>query len=419
MTVEEKENSSSSRHMRRTEKLLCLIAILLSPAAMADWEFDPAVRIAADLDDNANLSPFTAFEDSILGYIAELDFEALYRSETGMFAINPIVRTRAYDSDADRDSDDQFLNFRMRHDGQFNTLGLRGNFSRESVRTAELADADLDAEIDPEEIDDDETGFINTRDRRERLRVAPSWSYRYSDVSTWRADVGYLTVDYIDSDPLPTNNLVDYTDIRGRLSYERRFSARNRGIISVTARNYQTDRIGGDISGYGASVGLNREISEFTTLRALVGIEETEQINDTDEPNVVTDISLVRRQETTRLLAQYRRRISASGRGELVERNEVNLRFTRSLNDRFSAGLGARAYETKSLGQGNNDTNYVQLHAQLLWQISSAFSLRANYRYTVLDRSTNGESANSNRFTLWFSYQPYSRSEITFQPRRN
>ena len=118
-------------------------------------------------------------------------------------------------------------------------------------------------------------------------------------------------------------------------------------------------------------------------------------------------------------LAQYRRRISASGRGELVERNEVNLRFTRSLNDKFSAGLGARAYETQSLGSIANDTNYVQLHAQLLWQMTDAFSLRANYRHTVIDRAVNGESADSNRLTLWFTYRPNARSQITFQPGRN
>ena len=415
-----RKDKPSSHPASATCRLAPWVAALLIPCVgQADWEFDPALRIAADSDDNANLSHLTAQEDSITGYIGELDFEALYRSETGIFSINPIIRTRGYDSDTDRDSDDQFLNFRMRRDGQSSIFGLRGNYSRESVRTAELADAALDADIDPDEIDDDETGDIDNRGRRERLRLVPSWEYRYSDVSTWRADVGMLTVDYIDDDPSSTSNLIDFTDVRGRLSYQRSLSARSQGIFSLTARNYQTDRVGGDIAGYGLSAGFNRELTETTTFRALVGVEETEKLNDSDKPNFVTDISLVRRQQTTRLLAQYRRRISASGRGELVERNEVNLRFTRALNDKFSAGLGARAYETQSLGSIANDTNYVQLHAQLLWQMTDAFSLRANYRHTVIDRAVNGESADSNRLTLWFTYRPNARSQITFQPGRN
>ena len=393
-----------------------MVVLLIPGVGQAEWEFDPALRVAADFDDNAGLSHLTAQEDSIDGYIGELDIEALFRSETGIFSINPIIRTRAYNSDTDRDSDDQFLNFRMRRDGQSSIFGLRGNYSRESVRTAELADAELDADLDPDEIEDDDSSLINTRDRREKLRVVPSWSYQLSDVSSWRADVGILNVDYINDDPEQGGNLVDYTDIRGRLSYQRNMSARITGILSLTARNYQTDQLGGDVNGYGVSAGLNRAMTETTTVRALIGVEETEQVNDSNKPSFITDISLVRRQETTQLLLQYRQRISASGRGQLAERNEVNLRFTRALNDKFSAGLGARAYQMTSLGNASNETNYVQLHAQLLWQISTAFSIRANYRYTVIDRAIAGESANSNRFTLWFTYRPKSQSHITFQP---
>jgi len=32
--------------------------------------------------------------------------------------------------------------------------------------------------------------------------------------------------------------------------------------------------------------------------------------------------------------------------------------------------------------------------------------LEANYRYTFLDRSTLGESANSNNVTIWLDYRP-------------
>jgi|GEM_PF-1432080 len=415
-----RKEKPSSRPCSVACRLALWMAVLLIPVVgQAEWEFDPALRVAADFDDNAGLSHLTAQEDSIDGYIGELDFEALFRSETGIFSINPIIRTRAYNSDTDRDSDDQFLNFRMRRDGQSSIFGLRGNYSRESVRTAELADAELDADLDPDEIEDDDSSLNNTRDRREKFRVVPSWSYQFSDVSTWRADVDFLTVDYIDDDSEQGSNLVDYTDIRGRLSYQRNMSARNSGILSLTARNYQTDELRGNVNGYGVSAGFNRAMTETTTFRALVGVEETELSNNSNEPSLVTDISLVRRQETTQLLLQYRQRVSASGRGQLVERNEVNLRFTRALNDKFSSGLGARVYQVTSLGNASNETNYVQLHAQLLWQISTAFSMRANYRYTVIDRAITGESANSNRFTLWFTYQPNSRSRTTLQPQRN
>ena len=106
--------------------------------------------------------------------------------------------------------------------------------------------------------------------------------------------------------------------------------------------------------------------------------------------------------------------ISASGRGALATRNEVNLRFVRDLNDIFSAGIGARAYESTRLAVVESETRFVQLNAQLIWRFSEAFSMQANYRHTVIDRSVAGESANSNRVTIWFNYEPNSRSNILF-----
>ena len=56
-----------------------MVVLLIPGVGQAEWEFDPALRVAADFDDNAGLSHLTAQEDSIDGYIGELDFEALFR----------------------------------------------------------------------------------------------------------------------------------------------------------------------------------------------------------------------------------------------------------------------------------------------------------------------------------------------------
>lgn len=398
---------------------LMLICLSSPGLTFADWKFEPLLRIAADFDDNATLTSRTDDSDSISGFIGEASVQIVYQSETGQFSIEPLLRSRAYDGDGDRDSDDQFLNFRMRHRGKTSTVGLRGNYARESTRTAELAEADLDADIDPDEIEDDDTGRIGLNQRREKFRLVPQWSSQLSSISKISADVNFLLVDY-DKPGNQQIGLVDYNDTRVRLSYERDISARNTAVIVATARNYQTDFLDGDFSGYGLAAGFNRKLSQTTVIRALAGVETTELFDGSDEPEFVADISLVRSQQTTRFLAQYRRRVSASGRGRLVVRNEVNLRFTRDLNDKLAAGIGARAFRTESLtGNSNsssNNTDYVQLNVQLLWRLSQTFSIQANYRYTVIDRSIVGESANSNRFTLWLSYQPNSRRKIRLTP---
>ena len=403
-----------------------LVAMLLySGTAAAQWHIDPVLRVGWDYDDNATLSIRTDNEEQISGPIGEASIDFSYASETTTFSLRPTFRTRNYEEEFNRDSDDQFLRLRTGYEGVRNQLTFLGDYGRESVRTAELADADLDVDEEPEDIPDDDIacnnesgavildpGCVGIRQRRERLRVLPRWTYQLSDASSLVTDVSFLTVDYEDVEA--QTNLFDFTDARFNLSYRRRFSARNTGILALTARDYQTDNIGGDSSGWGVSAGFNRDISETTRLRALVGVEQSDLDNPLPgqedlDPSFVTDISLTRRLETIRLLAQYRQRVAASGRGGLRRRDEINLRLTRDLNQKISAGLGVRAYAIDSLENDDNEQNYVQLRGQFVWRITPAFSFQTDYRFTLIDRETLGESANSNQVTVWLSYQPNAR----------
>ena len=113
--------------------------------------------------------------------------------------------------------------------------------------------------------------------------------------------------------------------------------------------------------------------------------------------------------KTTTLLAQYRRNISASGAGALGTRDSVNLNFTRQLNDRISAGLGASYYTTKDLGETTvslDERTYLQLRDRFTWHLSQTFSLETDYRYTFIDREVLLESANSNQVTVWLNWRP-------------
>jgi hypothetical protein len=140
-----------------------------------------------------------------------------------------------------------------------------------------------------------------------------------------------------------------------------------------------------------------------------IGYENTEIEGSDDVLEPVANMSYVRQQKTTTLLAQYRRSISASGAGALGIRDEFNLNFTRRLSDRVSAGIGARFYTTSDVEDvliDIDERTYMQLRAQFTWHLSTAFSLQTDYRYTFLDREVLGESANSNQITLWLNFVP-------------
>ena len=404
------ERAAFRRAPGAVARLLALTVLSTAAApAMADWQIDPVFRAAWDFDDNSTLSSRTDQEQEISGYIAEVSADFIYDTDQNYFSLRPILRTRDYGEDSGQDSDDQFLRLNWRYDGARHDFGIFGDYGRESVRTAELADADLDTDIDPDDIADDQSGLNFVATRRERYKVTPRWSYRMSEVSTISASWNYLTVAY---DEIPgRDELFDYTDNRITIGYRRNLSPRNDMVASLTARDFDTDRFGRDKQTYGLGVGLLHSVSERTEFRANLGVEAFEEddaleITENPDPRLVYDFSLVHRLETIRLLAQYRQRVNATGRGDLTKRDEINLRLTRDLNDRFSAGIGLRAYNDTTITGIENEQTYVQLRGQVIWRISRSFFMQADYRNTVLDRDSVGEAADSNRITVWFTYQP-------------
>ncbi len=393
--------------IRQLAALLGSLAIGMSislSAVAAEWTFQPNVRTAGDYNDNANMSSRTDEEEEISGFIVEGSADIGYESAATKFTISPKLRSRYYPNDDDFDSDDQFVKLRYEKNVRSGSFGLRGDFEREDIRTAELADTDL-GEEDPDDIADDDTGRVGASNRRIKWTATPFWTYRASNISSFYTELKYRDVSY--DDTLATR-LVDYTDARLTSSYFRTLSDRNTGILTATVRQYDADEIDNDVIGYGLSAGFSRDLTETTRFRALFGLENTQRETGSDDLAYTGDVTYTQRLETIRLIAQYRRRVSGTGSGALTARDEVNLGFTRDLSELLSAGLGIRAYQTNALDQNVefNERDYVQLRSQFSWRLTRTFSVQADYRYTLIDRSDEQESANSNRVTLWLTYKP-------------
>jgi hypothetical protein len=362
----------------------------------AEWKIDPLIRAAANFDDNATLSFRTDNEESISGYILEGSARFAYASEITNFFVTPILRYRDY-GDPRFDENEQFLRAQFDHETQRNDFGIRANYDREAIRTAERSDADLDID-DPDEIRDEGTGRVFLQGRRERIELL-SARLAYRDIQYENKFAGLLN---------------DYANGRANVSYRRAWSPRYSAVVTGTYRLYKAD--GRDeVTGYGVRAGLEGALSENTRLRVLAGFETTDDEFGESVRKPVGDVSLVRRLQTITLLAQYRRSISGGGSGIVSSRDEINLNLTRRLNERISAGLGVRAYATNALeGDAVNfdERDYVQLRAQFIWNLSRKWFVEADYRYTFLNRQLIGESANSNDITIWLSYQPTGRRNL-------
>jgi hypothetical protein len=385
--------------------VLVLMLVLAAPAIYAQQTtLEPALSVGYELDDNATLSIFTIEEEEISGYLLDASARFGYRSPKTKFTATARLLDRNYDEE-EYDHTDEFFNLRYEYSGQSSRFAFRGSYVNELVRTGERVDTNFDIE-DPSEIPVDTSGIVALSDERERVDVVPSYTYDISDVSTMGMDLRYNDVSY---DSQFAGLLNDYTNVRANLNFGRSVSARNTVLFGLTSGRYEAD--GSDaVSGYGINGGLQRLLSEKTTLRMIVGVAKTETFDGDSSVDPVGEITLIRRLETINLLAQYRRVVSGGGTGNLTARDIININFTRDLTERVSAGIGVRAYSTTALREqdGNpfDERDYVQLRAAVAWNLSRTLSFEVSYRYTLLDRVNVGESANSNNITLWFNWRP-------------
>ena len=391
---------------------LAMLALAVPVTSYAQsWQFEPKFRVGGEYDDNATLNIRTDEEVELTGLQLDVRANMIYGSDTTTFNIEPRGLFRDYGSDSEYDSNDLFLRSSMRYEGQANTLGFRAFFAQQDVRTAERAIADSEIE-DPEDIIDDDTSLVILEGDRDKLRFSPFWTYRLSNISSIGVDVDFFNTEY---SGLPPGTLSDYTDTRLNLTYRRAFSSVNTSVLRLTGRNFDTDASGRDITGYGIQGGFEYDLSEKTEFRGLIGVEDTDQSGADTDLEVVGELTLIRRLETIRTLARYKRSINSGGGGRLTIRDSVTFNFRRRLSERISAGFGVRAYQSEAIDKlaTFDDREYLQLQSSFLWYLAEAYVIEAEYRYTINDRSTTiGERANSNQINLWFTYQPRTVPDI-------
>jgi hypothetical protein len=397
------------RLVRGLSCALIFSGFLVDVATAQDWRFEPILRVGGESDDNATLNVRTDQEVELQGVLVDALADIRYSSPKSSFFLQPRFLLRNYPDEPDFDSDDIKVRSNYRYIGTYNTFGFRAHFDRQSVRTAERTDSDLEIE-GPEEISGVDSGRVFRFGTRDFWRLSPYWNYRISETSSFGAALNYIDASY---EEVFADLLRDYTDMRVDLNFRRSFSNVTTGLVTVTGRNYNSEGVDAEIKGIGALVGLEHDLTEKTSFTAMVGLEDTDQGDVNPDPEVVGFATLSRNLETIRMFVQYKRSISGNGASNLTLRDAVNLNFKRLLSERISAGIGVRAYRDNASGGSVDDRNYFQLHGSFRWYVKTYFAIEANYRYTVLDRTgLFGERTNSNRVTLWFVYQPNTTPKL-------
>ena len=382
-----------------------LVFVSANPALAQDWRFEPILRVGGEFEDNATLDPRTDEEVQVSGLLLDLRADVSYSSPTASFLVQPSFLVRNYDDDEVPDAEDLFLRSTFFRRAEASTVGFLVNYDSQSVRNGERLDSDLDIE-DPDEIPNDDTGRVLLIGDRERWRVSPYWEYQVSKLSSIGVNFDLFDTQY---DDVFAGVLTDFSDVRVGLNYRRSVSSVTAWGISLSGRRFDSDGLPEEVDGLAVLASIEHDLSEKTRISAEIGYEDTKETGFDIDPEIIGNVTLSRNLETIRLFAQYRRSVNGTGAGALSVRDSLNLNFRRRLNEKISAGLGVRAYQTSPVGGSSTieDRTYVQLQWNLNWYLTRSFVIEADYRYTVIDRGeTAGGRANSNQVNLWFVYQP-------------
>lgn len=384
-----------------------------APVANANWHVSPTIGLGVLYDDNTRLSDADSNFRSDTGAAIDAFAEFSYRQQLTDFSITPRIRSTKYNDDSDLDSTDGFLRLDYAHRGQKSLWRLRGNYSSESIRTAERSDVDFDIE-DPDEIPADDTARVFSTSKRDRVRVTPEFSYQLSQRTSLRLDGEYQDTSY-ESDV--SSSLVGFEQYSIGTSLGYAWSQRD--IVSITARTgtYQADLSPTDLSGSAFGVAFSRRLSERTQFRLNVASDTTEDGAGNDDTNTVGGISVIHRLETTRVIAAYRRNISGNGAGGLTLRDSFSLNVSRDISPRLTLSAGVRAYSSDALDEAGstlNNRDYLQIRTNARWNYSRSVSFAVDYRYTQVDRITedmNSFNTDSNQLGLWVYWQPNPRPQ--------
>lgn len=393
---------------RRNGLSLLTVLIFLAAAniAAANWQTTPSIAVGVLYDDNVRLnSDIPGLDDSEDGYAVEADVEFAFITQLTSFSLTPKIALERFSGDSSLDSTDEYVNFDLFRRGEKSRFRFRGGYSQETIRRAERLDADLDADelID---VPDDDSGVVLSNEDRQRIRLIPEFSHQFTQQSLAGLRFIYLDTSF---DAAANVGLRDFTENRVELFYEHTLSQRDAILFGVQGRRYEPDVGGSDITGYEAAIGFRRALSERTRFQINLGVDSTEDDLGNDEENVVGDVSITHRLQTTNILAAYRRSVRGSGLGTVSIRDTLIFNMRRDLSERSAVGLGIRAYQRDTISVGNQgvvEQDYLQLRANYTWRLSRSMSIDVDYRYTDLDRGDATGSEDANRINLWFRYRP-------------
>jgi len=406
--------------LRKLVALGLLIAIPAVPVYGA-WVVQPSAEMKTSYDDNVRLST-EELEDA--GFVNTAMIQARVANITETTQVSGVIAASFVDYAQTRDTEDSDnLVLRFIADQRFErgSVGATVSAERDSVfRYAGIItdpfsfqdESEIDRELNDlaDNAEDVDEAVIREQLERTRFGVAPQASYNINSRTTASLRYQYYEVQFDDEDLANQFGAQDTETQTATASMRRTLTERSSATMSVSTTKFDPKQDAGS-DAYEVNLGIDRQMSERTSLRATIGVNRVSPDIGEDNDGNSGSLEITHATNNGLLRASIRRSLYPSAYGEILESDMLQFSYRHRFSARFAASIGANGISSSSnQGQSNQDRDFFAVNPEVVWAFSENLQITAGYQFTWNDRENESGDATSNALFLSFSYQP--RSEI-------
>lgn len=352
----------------------------------AEWSAQPWANARVEYSDNLQLR--TGHTQSTTGGVMDAGIRLKHADEQGYVSLTPTLRSSRYDSSEPLDSNDQIVKGTWGRNSERGVWQLDGEWTHDTTLTSEL-------EI---------SGLVQTRKRRLRRYLSPSYSFALTARSTIAADMSYTTVKY--GDALFTG-LVNYDYRRADVSMSYQWSEQSSVTGTLYGTRLEAAQIGNRTDTGGAQVQVNTALTErWDGAMGFGAYRNHGGSGSADRNGGLINMNLSRKDEKGDWRIGVNRSVDPSGTGILVQRDQLSVTRKQQFDERWHMNASAYWVVNKDLQSiaANQDRRYRSADIRLSRILTRTWSINAVFSYAWQRYAGHIDQAERNRVMLGIHY---------------
>jgi hypothetical protein len=389
------------------------VGLLVSPASGAQaWIFDPRIEVEAIYDDNYRLTSQPGQEIEVTGGAIDAELPMRKEWQAAMFELGPRIRSTFFPDESSEESTDYFVNLLGEKRTQRTKLGIRGQFADESVVSSELPVADFPG-VGLGQPTGGDAGRSTVRNRRTLYLIQPTLDFDWTERRQLSLEAHYVQADYDD-------NLIEqvgYTDAGGSVGIGWNLSQRSTFSVDLLAARFDPDDDTGNTTTTGLTAEWRTAPSQVTDFYFRLGSSRAERDSNATDSGVDSSsfnggVGVAWNFQVTRIVIDALRTTVPSSQGEMVDRNELRFRVSRTFTPRFSGFVALRGLQSEGVDSEDGSTSSVRERKYYTgrtgfeWRMNRQVSLEGMYEYKWQEYEGDANNATSNGVIFSIVYQP-------------